>query len=650
MNRNQIRNILKSHPHTRQTLLFADKKQQELWWRNVNTSPSYQPMVDEIRREGARIQGEATPELTYSLFRLFAETGSRLEYERVYFARRNRLNTFALLSLLEPEKREYREGLSDIVWSICHEYTWCLPAHLQGCPEMRADTRYSLTAVTGESPADPVTIDLFAAETGFALSEIMRLTEPFLPQLLQNRIKEEVYRRIFWPFIRHGPFAWENATHNWSAVCAGSIGAAALHLIDDPNDLALILERVLTAIQAYLSGFGDDGACREGYGYWQYGFGFFVYFADLLKKRSAGEIDLFSSKKVHQIALFQQKCFLSRTSVVNFSDSLPQGRILLGLSHYLNSIYPDVEVPEINQRASYTNDHCSRWASAFRDLLWFHPAEKGQPWQAASFYFNHVQWLISRQVRDGRYYSFAAKGGHNGEPHNHNDVGHFILHGDGETFFADIGCGMYTAGYFGSERYSLLCNGSQGHSLPIIDGHHQSEGATCRSHLEEIVIGKDEDVFSLNIAAVYPIPTLMRLGRRFLWQKGEQPTLILEDTFVFTAKPESITERFITTFPPEAEGAGSFTLTGIAGLGTRNDPDETGRAVAGKSGPGVNTSANKPHLHIHFDPSIVEPVIQEMQYINHFGEQMQIFALDFNVREPDHRHKIRFTFQFIKHN
>lgn len=59
----------------------------------------------------------------------------------------------------------------------------------------------------------------------------------------------------------------------------------------------------------YLQGFGPDGACLEGLGYWNYGFGYFVYYADLLRKRTRGEMDWFRAEKVGRIALFQQKGF-----------------------------------------------------------------------------------------------------------------------------------------------------------------------------------------------------------------------------------------------------------------------------------------------------------------------------------------------------
>src|SRR5699024_1504072 len=140
-----------------------------------------------------------------------------------------------------------------------NEYSWCLPAHLNGSPEMERQQDYSLTRQPRQ-----YTIDLFAAETAFSLSEILQLTQNFLDPFLCKRITEEIYERVFWPYINQAPFYWETVTHNWASVCAGSIGSAALHMIQNRDELAVILKRVLKSFECYLDGFNDDGACLEG--------------------------------------------------------------------------------------------------------------------------------------------------------------------------------------------------------------------------------------------------------------------------------------------------------------------------------------------------------------------------------------------------
>lgn len=321
MNQIEIQTILENSNQCNRSLLFTTKQEQYDWLEKLNTQTQYKQQVDEIREEAKRLLEEPQEMLSYSLFKLFHGTGSRQEYEEVYFAKRRRLNTFTFMSLLEKDNPAYLEEFENIIWSICNEYTWCLPAHLNDDNETSCHGPFPFQEETTHH-----TIDLFAAETGFTLSEILRITEDLLDPLLKKRIHQEIDQRIMVPY-RTNTFHWETATHNWAAVCAGSIGAIALHLFEDNKELSIVLERVLCTMNYYLDGFTKDGTCLEGYGYWQYGFGYYVYFSDLLKKRTDGNINTFDLEKVHQIALFQQKIFLNKKRVVNFSDASPTSKI-----------------------------------------------------------------------------------------------------------------------------------------------------------------------------------------------------------------------------------------------------------------------------------------------------------------------------------
>ncbi|OXM85365.1 hypothetical protein CF651_16875 [Paenibacillus rigui] len=617
MDRNQIAQMLRDHADGGRSLLFpaGDSAQ---WWSRIGQAEAYRPVLHEIREVAEALLRLPAPELTYGIFRLFGEKGSRLEYERPYFEMRKRLNTFTLYALLEPEREDVMQALQETIWAICNEYTWCLPAHVGTTPETVGEAAYSLQEPSADLQGNASMIDLFSAETGFALSEILRLTEHRLPLLLRNRIRHEVYRRLFWPYMHQGPFSWETATHNWAAVCAGSIGSAALHLMTDEDDLSAVLEKVLRTMDCYLQGFKADGATTEGYGYWYYGFGFFVFFADLLKKRTGGAMNLFSNERVHRIALFQQKCFMSGASVVNFSDSLPEAHIHMGLTHYLNRMYPDVFVPSYSLRTGYTEDHCSRWATALRNVLWHRPekAADGQPWGEASYFLEDAQWLVSRHRNEHGIYCFAAKGGHNAEPHNHNDVGHFILHAAGDTFLADLGSGMYTQDYFGDARYSYLCNGSQGHSVPIVNGRVQQEGAQCRAQAAYAAVNRETERLQLDFASAYGMKELKQLTRTFQWHKKEQPVLELEDTFVFNETPDSLIERFMTMLEPDVSG---------------NDLVIPGR---------------ERRLIIRYDHERLQPHVQKLEYADHFGVQQDVYAIDFKVLQPEKRCKVQLGFQF----
>lgn len=589
------------------SLLFSSKEEQHQWFRSIKSKQSFQSLLDEIKAEAYKLCKEPLKELTFFDFTLFRETGSRLEYEKHYFTKRKRLNTFAIMCLLEPDQPIYLKELHEVIWSICNEYSWCLPAHLKDRPEMVE--KFESLKLTEQQC---YTIDLFSAETAFALSEIYRLTEDVLDPLIKKRILQEVHKRIFIPF-QHQSYFWETSTHNWASVCAGSIGAAALHLLTDQQLLTDILGRVMNTLHYYLKGFNDDGGCLEGYGYWQYGFGFYVYFADLLKVKTGGKVDLFDQENVHKISLFQQKCFIHKKKVVNFSDSTEEATVFLGLSHFLSSIYPEIELPKIELRASYVEDHCSRWAPAIRNLLWFDERKIGQEWQDATYYLNDSQWLISRD----NGFVFACKGGHNDEPHNHNDIGHFILQANGETFLKDLGSGMYCEAYFSEKRYEFLCNGSQGHSVPIINNQFQKDGPKYCARIIDQHQQDEEDLLEMDLANSYEVSELNSLVRRFVWKKVNKPKLVLTDTYTFSSTPDSIVERFITP---------------VLSLSYESD--------------GIVLSGNQ-RLKISYDSSQLDLTVHEKDFLNHFGEKKRCCQLDFSVKELSQFCLVEFEFSFL---
>ncbi|MBQ8391184.1 MAG: heparinase II/III family protein, partial [Clostridia bacterium] len=93
--------------------------------------------------------------------------------------------------------------------------------------------------------------------------------------------------------------------------------------------------------------------------------------------------------------------------------------------------------------------------------------------------------------KDG--FSLAAKGGHNKESHNHNDVGQIIVLNAGDPVFIDIGAPTYTRDVFSENRYNVFPINSTWHNVPIINGYGQKEGAefSCDKFLateEKIVI------------------------------------------------------------------------------------------------------------------------------------------------------------------
>ena len=219
----------------------------------------------EVRKLADQLRNECMSQTTEELFSEFETNGNRIRYEAVYFGRRKFLSVLGLASVIWREKEDIQK-LEEVIREICAEECWALPAHVR----------------RKENPNWRGVIDLFASETGQTLAHITTLLKDELSEDVIALAQNEVKARILKPFIESKvPYAsWEQATNNWNAVCCGNVGSAALLLMKEGTEKKKLLERLNYALENYyLEGFGMDGACQEGLGYWVYGFTYFTLFA-----------------------------------------------------------------------------------------------------------------------------------------------------------------------------------------------------------------------------------------------------------------------------------------------------------------------------------------------------------------------------------
>ena len=257
-------------------LNLIGKAHDKEFWESVRNDPDYRFLIDGLLAIYEKDCDTSINELLYSEFKLFKTTGDRGVFEKPYFKRRRALSALSMLSLIYPDEEKYLDGLMDVIYAICNEYTWCLPAHQPNIDAL-----------------NEIYIDLFAAETGFALSEIYTLLSDRLEPLINARIKCEVKRRILDSFANKDCFSWENGRSNWTAVCMGSV--ACTFMLMAPELYERFEKRFDSSFEAYLSGFENDGICTEGCGYWHYGFGFFTVYADMVRRFT--ELPIISNAK-----------------------------------------------------------------------------------------------------------------------------------------------------------------------------------------------------------------------------------------------------------------------------------------------------------------------------------------------------------------
>lgn len=496
----------------------------------------------ELKKAAELFKNESSPQLTYTLYRRFFIDGDRKYYERVYLKKRFRLTTFALATLFFGGD-EYLPCLEDELWSILDDYTWMLPAHIGpgfGCEN---------TGLWKDVQA----IDLFAAITAAQLAEISYLLKDKLPLDLLNRIEENVQKRVFDAMYKDYWWKVNFPTNNWSAVCGGQVGIAALYLIKDEEKLAEILQPALNACVNYYESFGDDGACVEGMAYWRFGFGMALYLFDMLNRRTEGKINFMTVEKIKNIAAFASKVIFDDELCVSFSDGSAKFECDYGMTCKLKEYYPDIIVRrdlfEKRLQGTATVYKDNHFTVALREFLWTKETEKTMPDKASTYVFPDVQWYVSTSKNN---VSFAAKASYNAEPHNHLDVGSFEMFKNGEIILHDIGCGEYTKGYFIDDiRFSeVFCCCSRSHSVPIIDGREQKSGMNNRA--ENVIF--NENGMSFDMEKAYgDLPALKKLNRGFVFDK-ENGALKITDVFCFEKENVPVIERLISVHRPEIVG------------------------------------------------------------------------------------------------
>jgi len=428
--------------------------------------------------------------------------------------------------------------------------------------------------------------------------------------LLGKRIRDEVDRRLFEPFLSRHDLWWmfnsaQHPVNNWTAVCVGGIVGAACYLENDNARLSEIIARGARSLTDYLATFDEDGGSSEGPGYWSYGFGNFTVVAHLVENRTGGRVRFLDGEQLQKIARYPLRTLLSPSVYLNFSDCDRDVRLTVPHLAYLAQ---RLEIPELNALArseAAGHEHYFTWG--LRDLFW-RPDEAAQPLRLArDDVFRGMQWLIARyDPSDPNALVLAAKGGHNDEMHNQNDVGNVVVHLNGESLVADLGRGRYTRAYFGPERYAHLANSSLGHSVPVVNGQLQQTG---RDH-GAVVLGREisdaQSQLQLELKATYPESADLASLQRSVTLHREPPTgwVSLVDRVRFASRPGHF-ETALTTFCPVDVADGYFLIRGERGT-----------------------------LRVEFDPSIVTPRVDAIPDVDLAEGPATVNRIVFALREP----------------
>lgn len=491
----------------------------------------------DIQRLANELRKEKMPILTDELYAEFELNGNRTRFETKYFKKREFLAVFALASLIWHKKEDI-EKLEEVIKDICMDKTWVLPAHVK--------------------KEIDVNIDLFSSETAQSLAHICDILKDELSEDVKQMVKNEVFARVLTPFISsdENVYWWEKDTHNWNAVCCGNVGSAGLLMLAADEEKKKLCERIQKAIiNGYLEGFGEDGACPEGMGYWTYGLTYMMLFA-IDQKRFDPSSDIMANDKVKKIAQFQQQCYFYGGTTVTFADGGSSlQKYSMGLTCALADIYGDIRFPDPKYAQKMSELECSRWVGSYWSWYWtkkyIEDVEEGKLDLPKNIEPVHVkilpdvQWCIMQGNKNS---TMIAKGGDNDEPHNHNDVASFIYMADGEVFLEDLGAGEYTKKYFSTRRYEIFCNRGMSHNILVIDGVDQKDGREYRADKFEL---EGEDTIKISFAKAYGLASVYEAVRRISLEEATGNLTVSDCVRVNQGTP--VCENLITRMPVSIE-------------------------------------------------------------------------------------------------
>ncbi|MDH5602888.1 MAG: heparinase II/III-family protein [Cyclobacteriaceae bacterium] len=424
--------------------------------------------------------------------------------QSVYAAPRSALTALVMGELVEGKGR-FIDQIVNGVWYYSEQTWWGWSAHLpapKGLPDI-------------ENPS----IDLGVGEIANILSWTWHLFhEEFdkIHPLISKRLKDEIMYKAIIPYYEREDFWWmgldnSRSVNNWNPWTNHNMLTAILIMEDDPDKKIKGVQKVIRSLDVFLNQYPADGGCDEGPSYWGRAGASLYQNLDLLNLATKGQFNVYANSLVKNMGTYIYKAYISYPYFINFADadattgSRPQ---------IIYSYGKDIQDPTMQKFGAYlakqqawgTETPGGKVDEQLIQLLLLDEIAKAPAENALISDF----WLPDTQVAGGRDkagstsgFFFAAKGGHNAESHNHNDLGSCVLYFDGKPCLIDIGRENYVAKTFSSQRYEIWTMQSQYHNLPKINGIDQMQGRQFAAKNTSFSADAKKAVFSTDISDAY---------------------------------------------------------------------------------------------------------------------------------------------------
>ena len=481
----------------------------------------------------------------------------------VYAAPRAALMALVMGELVEGKGR-FLDQIINGVWYYSEQTWWGWSAHLpepNGLPDIRKPS-----------------IDLGVGEIANILSWTWLLFhEEFdkIHPLISKRLKEEIMYKAVTPYYERDDFWWmgldgSRSVNNWNPWTNHNMLTAILIVEDDQKKKVEGVLKVIRSLDAFLNIYPDDGGCDEGPSYWGRAGASLYQNLDLLRLATNGQFNVYDNQLIKNMGTYIYKAYINYPYFINFADadattgSRPQ---------IIYSYGKDIQDPVMQKFGAYLAEK-RNWGETLPggkvdeqiiQLLLLDEIANAPSENALIKDF----WLPETEIAGARDkngssdgFFFAAKGGHNAESHNHNDLGTCVLYFDGKPCLIDIGRENYVAKTFSSRRYEIWTMQSQYHNLPKINGIDQKEGRQYVAKNTSFSADSKKAIFSTDISSAYTEEAGVKKWVRSYRLDRDRKFTISDNYELTISGNEPTTLNFVTYCKVEEVSQGILNLSG----------------------------------------------------------------------------------------
>ncbi len=468
---------------------------------------------DDYIRKGEDCLGYEWKVIKATDYMEFGRSGDQAVMEIPYGENRTALEYLFLAEMAEGGGR-FIDQIINGVFYCCEMTTWALSAHLWN----QKDGGYL------PSHKEHI-IEMGSGGLASLLAWIYYYLSPSFDKvnpMISNRLLYELRTRILDTYMGTDRFRWMAFTpiptehiNNWTPWNNFYVLQCFFLIETDRDRLAEAVCRTMVSMDHFINYNFDDGACEEGTFYWEYAAGKLYDYLQLLYDGTAGAVSIFDSHILRNMGEYMVRSYVGDGWLVSFADSTAIGHIdvdmifrygkavksreMMHFASYLKGLPAKREVPQgdifrLLQTLLYRNELTGTDEPPEKPPYTWYPKTE------ICYMANNAEFFV------------AAKGGYNGESHNHNDVGSFALYINSIPVFLDAGVGTYTRKTFSSERYSIWTMRSEYHNIPVINGVSQGVGRSYRA--KDTVFDSVNMCFSVNIAEAYPREANVKIWTR----------------------------------------------------------------------------------------------------------------------------------------